>query len=141
MRIRHMAAAGTAAAALTLGVALPASAGNAQQSAGRSTAVAAHPLAADLAAAKRCSKKVQVFQDASYENRRTTFTHNRRDLANDGWDNTISSAINRGNCTVTFYSNASYTGASFSLKKHHKEPHFGDHPGMHDSTSSIEFSR
>ncbi len=42
MRIRHMAAAGTAAAALTLGIALPASASDAQPSAGRSHTVAAH---------------------------------------------------------------------------------------------------
>ncbi|TJZ44652.1 hypothetical protein FCH28_30585 [Streptomyces piniterrae] len=124
MRIRHIAAAGIAVTALTLGAALPAAADS-------------HATVAD---AKRVVKKVKVYQDAKFKNRNTTFTENMRDLSKDGWDNTISSAKNLGNRTVTFYSKANYTGASFSLKPHHSEAHFGAHDGMHDSTSSIEFS-
>ncbi|MEU5213221.1 peptidase inhibitor family I36 protein [Streptomyces sp. NPDC020742] len=124
MRIRHIAAAGAAAAALTLGAALPASAD-------------AH---ADVAAAKGRVTKVKVYQDAKFKNRRTTFTHNMRNLKHDGWNDTISSAKNLGNRTVTFYQHAGYTGASFSLKPHHEEAHFGHHSGMSDATSSIEFN-
>ncbi|SOE15259.1 Peptidase inhibitor family I36 [Streptomyces sp. 2323.1] len=124
MRIRHIVAAGTAAAALTLGAALPASAD-------------AH---ADVAATKGRVTKVKVYQDANFENRNTTFTHNMKNLKHDGWNDTISSAENLGNRTVTFYSDAGYTGASLTLKPHHKEAHFGHHSGMSDATSSVEFS-
>ncbi|WP_328385909.1 peptidase inhibitor family I36 protein [Streptomyces sp. NBC_00400] len=124
MRIRYIAAAGAATAALTLGAALPASAD-------------AH---ADGAAAKRRVTKVQVFQDANYRNRNTTFTENMRNLKVDGWNDTISSAINKGNRTVTFYQHARYEGARFSLKPGEREPHFGDHDHMSDATSSIKFS-
>ncbi|MEU9117351.1 hypothetical protein AB0D04_37825, partial [Streptomyces sp. NPDC048483] len=62
MRIRHIVSAGAAAAALTLGVTLPAFAdGHAA-------------VAADQAAAAK--RKVVVFQDAKYKNRSTTFTKN-----------------------------------------------------------------
>lgn len=126
MRIRHIVAAGAAAAALSLGAALPAFADDHA------------PVVADQAfAAKR---KVKVYQDAEFKNRNTTFTHNMRNLKHDGWNDTISSAKNLGNRTVTFYQNAGYMGASFSLKPHHKEAHFGHHSGMSDATSSIEFS-
>ncbi|MFG2287567.1 peptidase inhibitor family I36 protein [Streptomyces sp. NPDC048595] len=123
MRIRHIAAAGVAVTALTLGAALPAAADS-------------HATVAD---AQRVVKKVKVYQDASYKNRRTTFTHNVKNLKHEGWNDTISSARNLGNRTVTFYQHAGYTGARFSLKPHESEPHFGD-VGMSDSTSSIKFS-
>ncbi|MFJ3952092.1 peptidase inhibitor family I36 protein [Streptomyces sp. Je 1-4] len=123
MRIRLIAAAGATAAALTLGIALPAAADG-------------H---ADVAAAKRAVKKVKVYQDANFKNRNTTFTENMRNLKKDGWNDTISSAKNLGNRRVTFYQHKNYTGASFSLKPHHKEAHFGHHAGMSDATSSIEF--
>lgn len=128
MRIRHMAAAGAATAALTLGVALPASADNTQPSTGRSHAVAAHHVAADLTAAKREITKVKVYQDASYKNRRTTFTSNRSELDNDGWDNTISSAKSLGNCKVTFYSDAEHTGARLPWKGARSSPTSGTVP-------------
>ncbi|WP_432141216.1 peptidase inhibitor family I36 protein [Streptomyces sp. bgisy084] len=124
MRIRHVAAASAAAAALMLGLALPASADG-------------H---ADAAPAKRVAKKVIVYQDPKFKNRRATFTHNMRNLKDVGWNNTISSAKNVGNRTVTFYQNAGYTGAHFSLGPHEKEPHFGDLAGMDNATSSIKFS-
>ncbi|WP_411139336.1 peptidase inhibitor family I36 protein [Streptomyces sp. C10] len=126
MRIRHIASAGAAAAALTLGVTLPAFAdGHA-------------PVAADQAAAAK--RKVLVFQDAEYKNRSTTFTKNIPKLSKYGWNDTISSAKNKGNRTVKFYQHKNYVGARFSLTKGEKEPHFGDHPKMSDATSSIKFS-
>ncbi|WP_405412341.1 beta/gamma crystallin-related protein [Streptomyces decoyicus] len=137
MRIRHIAAAGAATAALTLGVALPASASDAQPSAGRSHAVAAHDVS-DLGALA-AKRKVKVYQDAKYKNRNTTFTENMRNLKHDGWNDTISSAQNQGKCTVVFYQHSNYHGAKFSLAKGEKEPHFGDHPHMSDATSSIKF--
>ncbi|MGA5267120.1 peptidase inhibitor family I36 protein [Streptomyces lydicamycinicus] len=137
MRIRHIAIAGTAAAALTLGAALPAFAGDTQPPAKPSHTAAAHDTS-DLRALA-AKRKVQVFQDASYENRRTTFTENMRNLKKDGWNDTISSAINQGKCPVTFYQHKAYVGAGFSLTKGEREPHFGDHPHMSDATSSIKF--
>ncbi|MEW1750958.1 peptidase inhibitor family I36 protein [Streptomyces angustmyceticus] len=137
MRIRLIAAVGAAATALTLGAALPASASNAQPSAGGSHAVAAHHTA-DLGALA-AKRKVKVYQDAKYDNRRTVFTSNRRDLDNDGWDNTISSAENLGKCKVKLFQHAGYHGARITLERGEREPHFGDHSGMHDSTSSIKF--
>ncbi|MFI6768019.1 peptidase inhibitor family I36 protein [Streptomyces sp. NPDC050355] len=125
MRIRHIVAAGAAATALSLGAALPAFAdGHAS-------------VAADQAAAAK--RKVQVFQDAEYKNRNTTFTENMRNLKKDGWNDTISSARNKGNRTVTFYQHKNYEGARFSLAPGEKEPHFGDHPHMSDATSSVKF--
>ncbi|MGY5130327.1 peptidase inhibitor family I36 protein [Streptomyces nigrescens] len=126
MRIRHIASAGAAAAALTLGVTLPAFAdGHAS-------------VAADQAAAAK--RKVLVFQDAKYKNRSTTFTKSIPKLSKYGWNDTISSAKNKGNRTVKFYQHKNYVGARFSLTKGEKEPHFGDHAGMSDATSSIKFS-
>ncbi|MCF3144015.1 peptidase inhibitor family I36 protein [Streptomyces platensis] len=123
MRMRLLAVAGATASALTLGIALPAAADG-------------H---ADVAAAKRVVKKVKVWQDAEYTNRNTTFTHNKRNLKNDGWNDTISSAKNLGNRTVTFFQHKNYEGARFSLAPGEKEPHFGDHSHMSDATSSIKF--
>ncbi|MEU9482398.1 peptidase inhibitor family I36 protein [Streptomyces decoyicus] len=137
MRIRHIAAAGAAAAALTLGAALPAFAGDTQPSAGRSHTVAAHD-ASDLGALA-AKRKVKVYQDAKYKNRNTTFTENMWNLKHDGWNDTISSAKNLGKCTVTFYQHSKFHGAKFSLAKGESEPHFGDHPGMSDATSSVKF--
>ncbi|MGI5262313.1 beta/gamma crystallin-related protein [Streptomyces angustmyceticus] len=137
MRIRLIAAVGAAATALTLGAALPASASNAQPSAGGSHAVAAHHTA-DLGALA-AKRKVKVYQDASYKNRNTTFTHNMKNLKHDGWDNTISSAENLGKCTVKLFQHANFHGARITLERGEREPHFGDHSGMHDSTSSIKF--
>ncbi|WP_432142525.1 peptidase inhibitor family I36 protein [Streptomyces sp. bgisy084] len=137
MRIRHIAAASTAAAALTLGVALPAFAGDTQTPAEQSHTVAAHDTS-DLGALA-AKRKVKVYQDAKYKNRNTTFTENMRNLKKDGWNDTISSAINQGKCTVTFYQHKAYEGARFSLAKGEREPHFGDHPHMSDATSSIKF--
>ncbi|WP_432002695.1 peptidase inhibitor family I36 protein [Streptomyces sioyaensis] len=135
MRMRLMAAAG-AAAALSLGAALPAFASDAQPSAGQSHAVAAHHTAdlGDLMA----KRKVKVYQDAKYKNRNTTFTENMRNLKKDGWNDTISSARNQGSRTVTFYQHAGYKGARFSLAPGESEPHFGD-VGMSDKTSSVKF--
>lgn len=132
MRIRHIAVAGTAAAALTLGAALPAFAGDAEPS----PAVAAHHTA-DLGALM-ASKKVKVFQDADYKNRNTTFTEDMWDLSKDGWNDTISSAINQGQRTVTFYSGVKGHGASFSLAPGDREAHFGNR-GMPDTTTSVMF--
>ncbi|CAL9311033.1 peptidase inhibitor family I36 protein [Streptomyces sp. SudanB25_2051] len=95
---------------------------------------------ADAAAAKARVTKVQVFQDAKYKNRNTTFTKNVKNLKDVGWNDTISSAKNKGNRAVTFYQHANYKGARFTLLPGESEPHFGDHSGMHDSTSSIKFS-
>ncbi|MCL7491518.1 MULTISPECIES: peptidase inhibitor family I36 protein [Streptomyces] len=136
MRIRHIAAAGAVAAALTLGVTLPASAGDAQPSAGRSPVVAAHH-AADLGALM-AKRKVKVYQDANYRNRNTTFTEDMWDLRKDGWNDTISSAINQGHRTVTFYSGVKGHGASFSLAPGDREAHFGNR-GMPDTTTSVMF--
>ncbi|QTZ94365.1 peptidase inhibitor family I36 protein [Streptomyces auratus] len=126
MRIRHLVAAAAAATALSLGAALPAFADSHAS------------VAADQAAAAK--RKVRVFQDAKYKNRNTTFTENMRNLKKDGWNDTISSAKNEGNRTVTFYQHKNYEGARFSLAPGEKEPHFGDHAGMSDATSSIKFS-
>ncbi|MGW1793645.1 peptidase inhibitor family I36 protein [Streptomyces tubercidicus] len=136
MRIRHIAAAGTAAAALTLGVALPASASDAQPSVERSHTVAAHHTAG--LGALVASKKVQVFQHAVYEGRNTTFTSSKWDLSKDGWDNTISSAKNLGTRTVTFASDEKGTGAKFSLAGGDREAHFG-YRGLPDTTTSVMF--
>ncbi|UKY49747.1 peptidase inhibitor family I36 protein [Streptomyces inhibens] len=122
MRIRQIAAVVAAAAVLTLGVALPASADG-------------H---ADVAAAQGRVTKVQVFQDAKYKNRNTTFTEDMWDLSKDGWNNTISSAINWGNRTVTFYSGVKGHGAHFSLAPGDREAHFGNR-GMPDTTTSVMF--
>lgn len=125
MRMRHIVAAGAAATALSLGAALPALAdGHAS-------------VAADQAVAAK--RKVQVYQDAKYKNRNTTFTENMRNLKKDGWNDTISSAKNKGNRTVTFFQHKNYEGARFSLTPGENEPHFGDHPGMSDATSSVKF--
>ncbi|MFE0379133.1 peptidase inhibitor family I36 protein [Streptomyces inhibens] len=122
MRIRQVAAVVAAAAVLTLGVALPASA----------------DVHADVAAPQGRVTKVQVFQDAKYENRSTTFTHNVPKLSKYGWNDTISSAKNKGNRTVTFYQHTYYRGAHFSLAPGDREAHFGNR-GLPDSTSSIKF--
>ncbi|WP_328677408.1 beta/gamma crystallin family protein [Streptomyces sp. NBC_00322] len=123
MRIRLIAAAGAAAAALSLGAALPAFANT-------------H---AGVAAPQAKGAKVKVFQDANYKNRNTTFTENMRDLKKNGWDNTISSAINQGKRTVTFYSAPNFRGAHFSLAPGEGRAHFGAINGMSDATSSIKF--
>jgi hypothetical protein len=124
--MRHIVAAGAAAAALSLGAALPAFADD-----------HAPVVAADQSAAAK--RKVKVYQDAKYKNRNTTFTENMRNLKKDGWNDTISSAKNLGNRTVTFYQHKNYEGAKFSLAPGEKEPHFGDHAGMSDATSSVKF--
>ncbi|TJZ54543.1 hypothetical protein FCH28_15675 [Streptomyces piniterrae] len=111
MRIGHLAATGAAAAALTLGAALPASADG-------------HP---DLAAAKP-NPKVKVFERPMFQGRNATFTRNVRNLPPRGWDG-IGSAKNKGNRTVTFYQHANYGGARFSLAPGEAEPHLGDHDG------------
>ncbi|MFE1175938.1 hypothetical protein [Streptomyces sp. NPDC058773] len=136
MRIRHMAAAGAATVTLTLGIALPASASDAQPSTGRSHAVAAHHTAG--LGTLMASKKVQVFQDANYENRNTTFTSSKWDLSKDGWNDTISSAKNLGTRTVTFASGEKGTGAKFSLAGGDREAHFG-YRGLPDTTTSVMF--
>jgi hypothetical protein len=137
MRIRLIAAAGAAATALALGAALPASANNAQPSAGRSHAVAAHHTAGlGALAAKR---KVKVYQDANFRNRNTTFTENMRNLKKDGWNDTISSAKNQGKCTVKLFQHAKYQGARLTLARGEVEAHTSHTSGMHDSTSSIKF--
>ncbi|MFJ9468245.1 hypothetical protein [Streptomyces caniferus] len=136
MRIRLIAAAGAAATALALGAALPASASDAQPPAGRSHAVTAHHTAG--LGALMASKKVKVFQDANYKNRRTTFTESMWDLRKDGWDNTISSAKNLGHRTVTFASGTKGHGASFSLAPGDREAHFGNR-GLPDTTTSVMF--
>ncbi|MFH8679545.1 peptidase inhibitor family I36 protein [Streptomyces lydicus] len=126
MRIRQIAAAGTAAAALMLGAALPASANS-------------HVSVAAAQAKAKAAKKVEVFQDANFRNRRTHFTKNQPNLKDVGWNDTISSAINQGRRTVTFYTDAYYHGASLSLAPGGKIAHFGDHKHMSDATSSIKF--
>ncbi|MEU9118335.1 peptidase inhibitor family I36 protein [Streptomyces sp. NPDC048506] len=124
MRIRHIVAAGAAATALSLGAALPAFAdGHASVAAGQA------------AAAKR---KVVVYQDANYKNRSTTFTKNVPRLSKYGWNDTISSAINKGNRWVTFYQHKNYHGAPLSLAPGGGEAHFGNR-GLPDSASSIKF--
>ncbi|MEU8679941.1 hypothetical protein [Streptomyces sp. NPDC048611] len=136
MRIRHIAIAGTAAAALTLGVALPAFAGDTQPSVERSHTVSAQD-ASDFGALA-AKRKVKVWQDAKYKNRNTTFTESMWDLRKDGWDNTISSAKNLGNRTVTFAAGVKGHGAKFSLAPGDKEAHFG-HRGLPDTTTSVMF--
>ncbi|WP_044366948.1 peptidase inhibitor family I36 protein [Streptomyces natalensis] len=109
MRIRLIAAAGAAAAALSLGAALPAFA--------NSHASVAAPLAKGA--------KVKVFQDAKYKNRNTTFTENMWNLKHDGWNDTISSAINEGKRAVTFSSEPYFHGAHFSLAPGYRLPATG----------------
>ena len=131
MRIRRIAAAGAAAAALSLGVALPAFAhGHTPAFAHGHTGVAA-PLAKGA--------KVWVYQDANFQNRRTTFTENMWNLKKDGWDNTISSAKNVGKRCVTFYSDPYFHGVRLTLAPGDSEAHFGNHKGMSDATSSVKF--
>ncbi|CAL9568912.1 peptidase inhibitor family I36 protein [Streptomyces sp. NPDC101145] len=129
--------------ALALGVASLVGVGSATAGAAPSQGSALPAVAeakADTAAAKARVTKVQVFQDAKYKNRNTTFTKNVKNLKDVGWNDTISSAKNKGNRAVTFYQHANYKGARFTLLPGESEPHFGDHSGMHDSTSSIKFS-
>ncbi|MEV0373255.1 beta/gamma crystallin-related protein [Streptomyces sp. NPDC050636] len=121
MRIGHIAATGAAAAALTLGAALPASADG-------------HP---DLAAAKP-NPKVQVFEHPKVLGRYATFTRNVPNLPPRGW-NRIGSAKNKGNRTVTFYRHTNYKGARFPLAPGEKVRDFGDHNGMHDGPGSLRF--
>lgn len=123
MRIRVIAAVGTAAAALSLGAALPAF---------------AHGHT-DVAAPLAKGDQVKVFQDANYKNRNTTFTEDMWDLEKDGWNDTISSAINQGKRKVTFYTGVHFTGARFSLAPGEREPHFGDISNMSDNTTSVKF--
>ncbi|MEU4497520.1 beta/gamma crystallin-related protein [Streptomyces sp. NPDC023998] len=122
MRIHLIAAAGAAAAALSLGAALPAFANT-------------H---AGVAAPQAKGAKVQVFQDAKYKNRSTTFTQDMPDLKKVGWDNTISSAKNQGKRTVSFYSNAHFSGAQLTLAPGQWVAHFGYTRGMSDAASSIK---
>ncbi|GGQ21712.1 beta/gamma crystallin-related protein [Streptomyces roseolilacinus] len=93
---------------------------------------------AGVAAAKARITKVVVFQDAKFKNRSTTFTKNVPHLKKFGWDNTISSAKNKGNRTVSFHQHPDYKGAKFALAPGHTEAHFSKR-GMHDNTSSIKF--
>ncbi|MGW1375189.1 peptidase inhibitor family I36 protein [Streptomyces sp. NPDC002446] len=125
MRIRNIVAAGTAAAALSLGVALPAFADS------HAT------VAAPQAAAPR--QKVVVYQDANFSNRSTTFTKDVAKLSKYGWNDTISSARNKGQRKVTFYQHKNHMGSSFYLERGQSEAHFGDHHNMSDATSSIKF--
>ncbi|MFJ9468243.1 beta/gamma crystallin-related protein [Streptomyces caniferus] len=113
MRIRHLAAAGTAAAALTLGAALPASANDSPAAAG--------PLKTDRT-------KVKVFEHPAFQGRYTAFTRKMPNLPAHGWDH-IGSARNAGKRTVIFFSGANYRGAHFSLAPGESEPHFS-HRGM-----------
>ncbi|GFE19531.1 hypothetical protein Sgleb_75780 [Streptomyces glebosus] len=136
MGIRHMAAAGAAAAALTLGVALPASASDTQPSAGRSHAASAHRTVS--LGALVANKKVRVWEDANYQHANTIFTSSKWDLRKDGWNDTISSAQNLGRRTVTFASGKKGSGASFSLAGGDREAHFGNR-GLPDTTTSVMF--
>ncbi|MGA4881513.1 beta/gamma crystallin-related protein [Streptomyces lydicamycinicus] len=114
MRLRHLAAAGAAAAALTLTSVPPASADQ--------PVAAAGPLKADRAKAK-------VFEDPKYHGKHTVFTRSVPNLPAHGFDR-IGSAKNIGKRTVTFYQHINYSGAHFSLKPGESEPHFGNHPAM-----------
>ncbi|MFI6764758.1 peptidase inhibitor family I36 protein [Streptomyces sp. NPDC050355] len=78
-----------------------------------------------------------VYQDAKYENRSTTFTENVPRLSTYGWNDTISSAKNTGNRTVTFYQHKNYKGASFSLAPGEQEADL-DNRGM-SSPGSLRF--
>ncbi|MEU9117320.1 beta/gamma crystallin-related protein [Streptomyces sp. NPDC048483] len=117
MRISHLATTGAAAAALTLGAALPASADG-------------HP---DLAAAKP-NPKVQVFERPMFQGRHAIFTRSVRNLPARGWDR-IGSAKNKGNRTVTFYQHKDYQGARYSLAPGEQQSHLGDH----DDPESLRF--
>ncbi|REK86166.1 hypothetical protein DY245_34045 [Streptomyces inhibens] len=121
MRIRHIAAAGAAAAALSLGAALPALADS-------------HAGVAPKAA----GPNVKVYVDANYQGASTSTRTSLPRLSPYGWNDKISSAKNLGNRTVTFYQHTYYRGAHFSLAPGDREAHFG-HRGLPDSTSSIKF--
>ncbi|MEU9482396.1 beta/gamma crystallin-related protein [Streptomyces decoyicus] len=123
MPIRHLAAVGAAAAALTLASALPATADG--------PAAAAGPLKADRA-------KVVVFEHPVFKGKRTTFTRSVLNLPALGLDG-IGSARNTGKRTVTFYQHINYHGAKFSLKPGESEPYFGNHSGMSSGAGSLHF--
>ncbi|MFD8542478.1 peptidase inhibitor family I36 protein [Streptomyces sp. NPDC059649] len=121
MRIRPIAAGLAAAAALSLGAALPAAADS-------------HATVASKAA----NRHVKVYVDAKYKGATTSFHSNRPHLGDEGWGDKISSAKNLGNRTVTFYKHGNYKGAHFSLAPGDREAHFGNR-GLSDAVSSIKF--
>ncbi|MFF4950410.1 peptidase inhibitor family I36 protein [Streptomyces chattanoogensis] len=133
MRIRYIAAAG-AAAALALGVSVPAFAEGHAGVAPR----AAHSVAADHEAFG--AKRLVVFwEDGGYEGKHQSTDSKIPKLSKYGWNDTISSAKNKGNRTVTFHQHTHYEGAKLRLGPGESEAHFGDR-NFGDKASSISFS-
>ncbi len=110
MRIRRLVAAGAAAAALTLGAALPAFADGSQEDAGTPKAGRA---------------KVELYKRAEFKGGHATFTRSVSNLPAHGWDY-IGSTKNLGKRTVVFYQHSNYGGARFSLAPGEKLAHMGD---------------
>lgn len=123
MRIRHIAAAGAAAAALTLGASLPAFADGPQEATGT---------------LKPREAKVKLYEQPKFKGRYAVFTHSVANLRAQGCDHS-GSAKNPGKRTVIFYQHANYTGARLSLAPGESEPHFGDHAGMGDGPGALHF--
>ncbi|MFH8410985.1 peptidase inhibitor family I36 protein [Streptomyces sp. NPDC018019] len=139
MRIRRITTLGVTAAALVLGPALPALANGPQPAPTVHHIRTATGDTADTAAGKaRPRQKVEVWEHAKYKGKSKVFKNNQKNLKSSSWNDTISSAKNRGRRAVTFYSESHYHGAKFSLLSGQKEAHFGNR-GMADTTSSIKF--
>ncbi|AJT65482.1 peptidase inhibitor family I36 protein [Streptomyces chattanoogensis] len=133
MRIRYIAAAG-AAAALALGASVPAFAEGHAGVAPR----AAHSVTADHEAFG--AKRLVVFwEHGGYKGKQGRTDSNLPKLSKYGWNDTISSAQNRGNRTVTFWQDTVYEGATLRLGPGEKEAHFG-YRHFGDKASSISFS-
>ncbi|MFF4950412.1 hypothetical protein [Streptomyces chattanoogensis] len=111
MRIRHIAAAGAAAAALTLGASLPAFADGSQEAAGTLQARGA---------------KIEVYEGGGFQGKHTVFTHSMPNLGTHGWD-FIGSARNTGTRTATFYRGTCYEGARFVLAPGRSAADLGSH--------------
>ncbi|MFE1171898.1 beta/gamma crystallin-related protein [Streptomyces sp. NPDC058773] len=122
MRMGRIAAAGAAAAVLTLCSALPASAGAAP---------------ADSGTPKPGRAKVTLYQQPDFKGRKTVLTHSVPNLPAAGLDE-IGSARNTGKRTAVFYQHTNYHGARFSLAPGESESHFGD-TGMWDKVGALKF--
>ncbi|WP_433854933.1 peptidase inhibitor family I36 protein [Streptomyces kronopolitis] len=106
MRIGHMVAASTAAAALVLGPALPASADGSRAVAG---------------SVKDSKAKVVVYEQPLFKGRHATLTRRDRGLGGQGW--CPGSAKNVGRYTALFFTEPNYGGARLDLEPGDRAAH------------------
>ncbi|RXS85119.1 hypothetical protein EST92_08805 [Streptomyces sp. TM32] len=99
MRLGHIFATSTAAAALVLGAALPASADDSPATAG---------------SVEGSRAKVVVYEQPLFKGRHTTLTRSDRSLGGQGW--CPGSAKNVGRYTAFFFTGPHYSGARLTLE-------------------------